>query len=165
MSPFPSISYPPEALRPKKVEELSQTFKLPHSLATYRNTPQNTSAASSCTSQATTAPRAAFRRAHKNNTEKDMGCSSSLPSEVIPDPGPTEQCTFTVKSAGMFKGDDCFAYRGDQCINQIVAARPNHGPPRHRRDASSMAWRCATPARWRGVVVYYFHPTSTRLTV
>ena len=28
-----------------------------------------------------------------------------------------------------------------------------------------MAWRCATPARWRGVVVYYFQPTSTRLTV
>ena len=42
-----------------------------------------------------------------------MGCSSSLPSVVIPDPGPTEQCVFTVKSAGMFKGDDCFAYKGD----------------------------------------------------
>ena len=152
MSPFPSISYPPEALRPKKVEELSQTFKLPHSLATYRNTPQNTSAASSCTSQATTAPRAAFRRAHKNNTEKDMGCSSSLPSEVIPDPGPTEQCTFTVKSAGMFKGDDCFAYRGDQRIksNCRGASESWTSTPSTRRqldgvalrDASSMAWRC-----------------------
>ena len=43
---------------------------------------------------------------------------------------------------------------GDGACNQIVA------PPasRHRRDASSTAWRCglaidATPARWRGGVV------------
>ena len=49
-----------------------------------------------------------------NHRHHTMGCSSSLPSVVIPDPGPTEQCVFTVKSAGMFKGDDCFAYKGDR---------------------------------------------------
>ena len=32
--------------------------------------------------------------------------------------------------------------RAGQCINQIVAARP--WLPRHRRDASSMAWRCGS---------------------
>ena len=33
--------------------------------------------------------------------------------------------------------------RGQQCINQIVAARlPLRNHARHRRDGSSMAWRC-----------------------
>ena len=143
--PYP---LPSEASALKKVVNCSQSFGCP-SLATNRNTPQNTSAASSCTSQATTAPRAAFRRAQQKKHRKNMGCSSSLPSEVIPDPGPTEQCTFTVKSAGMFKGDDCFAYRGDQRIKSNCRGASTSTPSTRRqldgvalRDASSMAWRC-----------------------
>ena len=160
MSPFPSHLIPPRSCAPKKSSKALPNFWLPTAsqlTATHRKTPPQPPAALHKQPQ----QRAPNFAAHTKKHRKNMGCSSSLPSEVIPDPGPTEQCTFTVKSAGMFKGDDCFAYRGDQCINQIVAARR---PPRHRRDASSMAWRCATPARWRGVVVYNFHPTSTRLT-
>ena len=42
-----------------------------------------------------------------------MGCSSSaLPPEVLPDPGDTEECVFTIASAGMFS-NDCYAYKGD----------------------------------------------------
>ena len=144
------LPYPPQKLcAQKKCSISSPKLLAAHSLATYRNTPQNTSAASSCTSQATTAPRAAFRRAQQKKHRKNMGCSSSLPSEVIPDPGPTEQCTFTVKSAGMFKGDDCFAYRGDQRIKSNCRGASTSTPSTRRqldgvalRDASSMAWRC-----------------------
>ena len=42
-----------------------------------------------------------------------MGCSSSaLPPEILPDPGDTEECVFTIASAGMFS-NDCYAYKGD----------------------------------------------------
>ena len=38
-----------------------------------------------------------------------MGCSSSVPSDIIPDPGDTEACVFTIKSTGMFAKDNCYA--------------------------------------------------------
>merc|ERR1711916_180201 len=45
----------------------------------------------------------------------NMGCCSSVPvapDNIIPDPGDAEQCTFTLKSAGMLSSD-YLAYKGE----------------------------------------------------
>ena len=57
------------------------------------------------------------------------------------------------------------------CINQIVAARPataETGPPRHRRDASSMAWRCGSLSMHRDSLcgmTRLYGSTSLRLII
>ena len=147
------IPYPPEAL-PKKSSKLSQTFWLPHSLATYRNTPQNTSAASSCTSQATTAPRAAPRRAHKKKQKhiEQHGLLLVPPERRYPGPRADRAVRLHREERRHVQGRRLLRlpWRPVHKSNCRGASESWTSTPSTRRqldgvalrDASSMAWHC-----------------------
>ena len=136
--PIP-ISHLPRSSLTKKSSTLSQTFWLPHSLATYRNTPQNTSAASSCTSQATTATRAEFRRAHKK-TQKKHGLLLVPPERS--DPGPRADRAMYVHR------EERRYVQGRRLLR--LPWRPAHKIKLSRRvDLHAID---ATPARWRALL-------------